>query len=318
MSAQIVVVGGGPAGLAAAAAAAGAGAEVLVLEERPEAGGQLCYRVQPVATPESIGERPGALAKRLIAEAVDVGVEIRRGAAVAGWFPENELLVVEADGATRLRAEVLIVATGSTDLPYPFPGATLPGVFSGRGVQMLLNRNRVLPGQCFAVIGGGDEAEELVGDIQLAGGEVVWAGVAPAPFLRAIGPEAVRGLVVGQDEYAVDVIGIAVGRQPDPALAMMAGATVALSPALGGFTPSVDERMQSTRPGLFVAGDAAGAGSVAAAIAEGRLAGLAAARSLGLIDADRVAASVAARGPELEWRAAVRATFQATFAQPFS
>ncbi|MFN8591479.1 MAG: FAD-dependent oxidoreductase [Thermomicrobiales bacterium] len=318
MKGQVIVVGGGPAGLSAATAAAAVGARVQLLEERPEVGGQLRYRVQPVHPAlDGSGERPRVLAHLLTAAALDAGVEIRTNAAVVGWFPGNELMVVGPDDGSRLRAETIVVATGSADLPYPFAGATFPGVFSARGLQMLLNQHRVLPGQRYAVIGGGDEAEELTVDIHLSGGEVVWAGVAPAPFLRARGATGVSGLQVGQDRYEVDVIAIALGRQPDAALAMMAGAAVGMSPVLGGFTPIVDEQMQSGRPGVLVAGDAAGAGSVAAAIGEGRIAGLAAANNLGLIDDAVVTEAVMTRGAEVEWRSAVRAELQPRFSQPF-
>lgn len=318
MIAQVLVIGGGPAGLSAATAAAAAGARVVLREERPEVGGQLRYRVQPV-TPGlgSSGERPRSLAHLLTAAALEAGVEICTNATVVGWFPDNEVMIVRPETGERLQAEVIIVATGSADLPYPFAGATLPGVFSARGLQMLLNQHRVLPGQRYAVIGGGDEADELTVDIQLAGGDVAWAGVAPAPFLRAVGMTAVEGLQVGQETYAVDVVAIALGRQPDAALATMAGAAVGMSPVLGGFTPIVDARMQSTLPGMLVAGDAAGVGSVAAAIGEGRIAGLTAAHRLGLIDATAVNEAVMTRGVEIAWRADVRAEIQPRFTQPF-
>jgi len=211
----------------------------------------------------------------------------------------------------------MIVATGSTDLPYPFAGATLPGVFSGRGMQILLNTHRVRPGRRFAIIGGASDAEELAVDVMLAGGEVVWSGIAPAPFLRAEGADGVRRLAVGSDHYAVDVIAIAVGRQADPALATMAGTPLAFSPDLGGLVPQIDDSLQSPVRGLFVAGDAAGVGSVAAVIAEGRLAGITAAASLGLASNEDVAAVRAAGGPELTWRLGRRTTLEAVTVQPY-
>ena len=314
---RVVVVGAGPAGLAAAATAGQAGADVLVLEERSETGGQLRYRLLPVAPmPGVAAERPSVLAERLLVAAAGAGAEIRTDALVAGCFPDSVEMVVESRRARQMTADALIVATGSTDLPYPFAGATFPGVFSARGLQILLNVHRVRPGARFAVIGGGDEAEEVIGDIELAGGEVVWGGIAPAPFLRAVGADGMTGLVVGQDRYEVDAIAIAVGRQPDSALAAMAGVPIAFAGALGGPAPVVDDRLQSSVPRLFVAGDAAGVGSVAAAIEEGRLAGMAAAHALGLIRDDMLAAVTGTRGPEVVWRTGVRASLHPVFAQP--
>jgi thioredoxin reductase len=316
---RIVVAGGGPAGLAAAAAAGHAGASVLLLEERAEAGGQLRYRVGPagIVAGGAAVEHTLSAANRLQDVAIASGVTIWTRAVVAGWFPGNELLVVEDSRATRIAADALIVATGSTDLPYPFPGATYPGVFSATGLKILLNVHRVRPGRRFAVIGGGDEAEEIISDLVVAGGEVVWSGIAPASFLRVEGEEGVTALVVGQERYEVDVVAIAVGRQPDAALAAMAGVPLGFAAELGGYTPQVDDRMCGVDRGVFVAGDAAGTGSVSAAIEEGRLAGLAAAGSLGLVEEATVPAAIAARGPELRWRAAVRASLEPVFAQPY-
>ena len=121
------------------------------------------------------------------------------------------------------------MATGSTDLPYPFAGATYPGVFSARGLQILLNLHRVRPGRRFAIIGGAADAEELAVDVMLGGGGL--ERYRARAFLSADGVEGVRGLTVGQDHYAVDVIAIAVGRQADPALATMVGTPLAFSTA---------------------------------------------------------------------------------------
>jgi hypothetical protein len=183
-------------------------------------------------------------------------------------------------------------------------------------LQILLNLHRVRPGRRFAIIGSAADAEELAVDVMLAGGEVVWSGIAPAPFLSADGAAGVRGLTVGQDHYAVDVIAIAVGRQADPALATMVGTPIAFSTELGGLIPLIDDQLRSPIAGLFVAGDAAGVGSIAAAITEGRLAGIAAAASLGLASDEDVAAIRAAGGPELAWRLATRTALPAVSAQP--
>ena len=318
MTRLVVVVGAGPAGLSAATEAAIAGASVLVCDEWSEPGGHLRFRVQPVtAVAGATAVRPAELIKRLVDGALAAGVTFRTDATVAGCFVDNELLIVEDGTAARVKPDALIVATGATDLPYPFPGATLPGVFSGSGLQILLNQHRILPGHRFAIIGGGADAEELAVDIMLADGEVVWSGIAPAPFLRAEGAHGVERLAVGHDEHAVDVIAIAVGRQSDVALATMAGTPLAFSPELGGLIAQVDDRLRSPVPGLFVAGDAAGVGSVAAAVAEGRLAGLTAAASLGLASGEDIAAVRTAGGSELAWRIAKRASLSTVSVQPY-
>ena len=161
---------------------------MIVLDEQAEPGGQLRYRVQPVTVATGApAERPDRLAERLVDAALAAGVRFRTNATSPAASRGLELLVVEKGATSRDVPDAVIVATGSTDLPYPFPGATFPGVFSARGLQILLNLHRVRPGRRFAIIGGAADAEELAVDIMLAGGEVVWSGIAPAPFLRADG-----------------------------------------------------------------------------------------------------------------------------------
>lgn len=314
---EVLVVGGGPAGLAAAAAASRAGAGVLLVDENREMGGNLRYRVQPVAAAE--GEppvRPAELRAALVSAASDAGAELRSGIIVAGWYSGGKALLVEGDAARVVMPQVLVVTSGSTDLPFPFAGATLPGVFSARAMQILLNQWRVLPGQRFAVIGPPSEAQEVAVDIVLAGGEVVVQGVVPAHLLRATGANGVQEFRVGDDRYDVDCVVVAMGRQPDAALATMAGAELGFDPQLGGLVPLLSERLEATAR-VFVAGDAAGIGSVAAALVEGRLAGLAAAATLGKVDATSIVAARSAGSDELRWREAQRRALRPVHVQPY-
>ncbi len=319
MTPSVVVVGAGPAGLMAAIETARAGAETVLLEVRAAPGGRLLYQVQPIAIGAGDdAERPDWVCQRLVDDAVAAGVDLRTGALAAGSFADTTLLIMSDGLASGMAPDALIVTTGATDLPYPFMGATLPGVISGSGLRIVMNQYRVLPGKRFAIIGGGDDAEELASDVMLAGGEVVWSGIAPAAFLRAEGVRGVHVLMVGQERYAVDVIGIAAGRQADPALATMAGAALGFSVELGGIVPLLDDRMQSSPPGIYVAGDAAGSGSVADVLAEGRLAGIAAANALGLAGDDEVLAARASGGVQLARRIATRGSLQPLAVQPYA
>jgi len=315
----ILIVGGGPAGLSAAAAAAEVGASVMLCEEQPTPGGQLIYRAQPVDTGSGGGaERPEILAKRLVEAALSAGAVLKPGMLVAGRYGGGEILLVGPGRTWTVTPDALILATGSTDLPFPFPGATSPGVFSCRAVKILLNQWRVLPGRRFAIVGAGADAEELAVDILLAGGEVVWSGIAPPPLFQTRGRDGVETLSIGPSHFEVDVIAIAVGRQADFALAAMSGAKLGFAPELGGWFPVADDRMQCPEQAIFVAGDAAGIGSVAVAMAEGRLAGLAAAASLGLTGAHVLDEAREAGGVELAWRGDVRRGLEPSHVQPFT
>jgi sarcosine oxidase subunit alpha len=310
---EVLVVGGGPAGLAAAEAASSAGAAVMLVDENRELG----YRVQPMVAVEGESPvRPAELRAALISAASRAGAELQAGVIAAGSYAGGKVLLVEGDTARVVTPRVVVVATGSTDLPFPFPGATLPGVFSARAMQILLNQWRVLPGQRFAVIGPESEAGEVIVDIALAGGEVVSQGVAPAHLLSATGTEGVQEFTLGEERYDVDCVVIAMGRQPDAALATMAGAELGFSSQLGGLVPLLSENLQAGQ-NVFVAGEAAGVGSVGAAIAEGHLAGLAAAVTLGKADGAALRDVQSRRGEELRWREEQRRALRPVHAQPY-
>jgi sarcosine oxidase subunit alpha len=299
---QVAVVGGGPAGLSAAVTTARSGARTVLLEEQAELGGQLRYRTaaSPLGIgPRRVGVRPWAMRADLINQARQAGVDLRPGALAWGVFEDNVLTVVEpATGESyQLRAERVILATGSTDLPFPFLGGSLPGVFSARAVQLLLHVHRVLPGRRFVVLGDGPEAAEVANDVRQAGGEVVLHVNPTDPAaIAAEGAAGVEAFVLRGQRLAADVVVVAVGRQPDPQLALMAECAAGYSALLGGFVPVRDDRLVTTQPGILVAGDAAGLCDVPAALAEGTLAGVSAAAGLGLIKD----AAVAAAGRELE------------------
>jgi thioredoxin reductase len=282
---QLSVVGGGPAGLSAAVAAARAGARVVLLDENRSLGGQLRYRIADLADLEPPRKFPPRLAESLIDDARDAGVDLRSGATAWGLFAGPALAVSDASGSYQLEPEQIVLATGSTDLPFPFPGGSLPGVLTARAVQILLHIHRVLPSRRFAVIGTGAEAVEVCGDIATAGGEIV-VRIDPDPHdlnLLAEGSDGVRAVSVAGVRHEVDMIVVAIGCQPDTELALMAECDCGYAPALGGLVPIRDASLRTSVTGILAAGDAAGICDVATALAEGRFAGLSAAAVLGLI-----------------------------------
>jgi sarcosine oxidase subunit alpha len=296
---QLAVVGGGPAGLSAAIAAARAGARVVLFDENPSLGGQLRYRIAELPNIEPPLNFPPRLTEALVGEARDAGVDLRAAATAWGLFAGPVLAVADESGSSQMEPAAIVLATGSTDLPFSFPGGSLPGVLTGRAIQILLHVHRILPGRRFAVVGAGTEADEVCRDVATAGGEVVLR-IDPARHssdLAAEGDQGIHTITVAGKRHDVETIVVAVGRRPDAELALMIECAAGYSPALGGLVPLRDGDLRTSVPGIFVAGDAAGTCDVATALAEGNFAGLSAAAALGLVsgatlDEARTAASL--------------------------
>ena len=174
----LVVVGGGPAGIAAATEAARAGLRCLLIDEVPSLGGQI-YRQLPEGfrahDPDALGrdhgrgERLRARLRRYTGQ-----VEVRCETAVVDITSDRSLVCTSPDGAlTALSAERLVLATGAYDRPVPFPGWTLPGVLTAGGAQVLLKTMRVRPGERALVSGTGPLLPVVAGQLHRAGVRVV-------------------------------------------------------------------------------------------------------------------------------------------------
>ncbi|HEU0116561.1 MAG TPA: FAD-dependent oxidoreductase [Thermomicrobiales bacterium] len=314
---RIAVVGGGPAGLAAAIAAAEAGARVAVFDEWSEPGGELRYRVARRHLPGfASAMRPAAVRADLLTRLAATNATIATGAIVWGIFDDGALTISRDGASEEVRPDAVVLATGSTDAALPFPGATLPGVFTSRAVQLLLNRWRVLPGRRFAIVGGGAEGAEVAADIRLVGADVAVVADGRAA-VAATGQDGVETVVVNGRSHPVDVIVVAAGRHPDIALAQMAGCPIGVDAALGGWMPRIDDRLQVPDRPLFVAGNAAGICDLATALAEGRLAGLAAALRLGLLSETGFASATERERSALVGRFEARRRLEPTFVQTY-
>ncbi|MEU9510222.1 FAD/NAD(P)-binding oxidoreductase [Micromonospora sp. NPDC048170] len=188
---DVVVVGAGPAGLAAAAAAARAGCRVAVLDAGPRPGGQF-WRHRPDA--DGRGHHGWSTFARL-REQLDT-VDHRADAAV--WFVEAGRTVAGPAGAefavhTRsevLRGRRLVIATGAHDRVVPFPGWDLPGVVTAGGAQALLKGQGLTFARRIAVAGTGPFLLPVATGLAEAGGTVVGVYEAndPLGYARRLRP----------------------------------------------------------------------------------------------------------------------------------
>lgn len=185
-SVDVLVVGAGPAGLAAAIAAAKRDLDVLVIDERAQAGGQ--YFKQP-ATDFGIDEdrlddqfREGA---DLIRSAQAAGVRFIAGAKAWGAFDEAKLAITVGRETLLVAARRFLLASGAYERPLAVPGWTLPGVMTTGAVQTLLRAYRTVPGERILIAGNGPLNFQVARELALAGADVCAIAEAAASPIRS-------------------------------------------------------------------------------------------------------------------------------------
>ncbi len=267
-----LVVGAGPAGLAAAEALAEAGRRVLLADEEPAVGGRLRARLLPPGPPDL------PWAGRVLASIAASGGELAFGAAVAGLWNDGGAPVALLDGGPfdagprLVRAERIVLCPGGHPQPPVIPGGDRPGVLAGRGAAVALAEHGVVPGERIAVAGEGEEAEALAEALDVAGVSV--EQVADLSAAHVAGRARVRALVLPGWRIRCDAVLLAHPPAPSTDLARALGAAIAAGG--GGFAVGAAPDGRTGVPGLFAAGEATGAMDAARAAEMGRRAGEAA------------------------------------------
>jgi NADPH-dependent 2,4-dienoyl-CoA reductase/sulfur reductase-like enzyme len=298
-----LVIGGGPAGLAAAVSATQAGARVAIVDDNPGPGGQI-WRGEHRQTnnPEAAEWLNNAHIKQ---------VEFIGGARVYDQ-PEKGLLLAETfDGALELSYRKLILATGARELFLPFPGWTLPGVTGAGGLQALVKSGLPIEGKTVVVAGAGPLLLAVAAYLRKRGADVAliaeqaplksllsfgfglwrWPGkiiqainlkreLAGVPHIAGCWPVAANGegrlqsveLRRGRKTWDVicDYLACGFHLAPNVELAVFFGCEAPDGVVL------VDEFQQTTIPDVYCAGEATGIGGLELSLVEGRIAGLAA------------------------------------------
>ena len=343
-SKPLVIIGGGPAGMAAAIEAARAGLPCTLIDEAPQLGGQIYRKPSPAFKVNDAGAlgKDFARGECVRAEFAEVAgrVEVLSGTSALGVWDGREVLWASDGASGVLRAERLILAAGAYDRPVPFPGWTLPGVMTAGGVNVLIKTMQIRPGRRALVAGTSPLLVGVANRLREAGVEVVcileagnpwWSGPFPEgwgewefmkdalehrqalqgagiPVLAnhtifeaqgqcqvekasygPVDPEDWRPLKGKAQTVEVDLVVVGFGFVPNTELTDLAGCRHQYVAQAGGWVPVRDALMQTSVPGVFAAGDGAGIGGAAAALEEGRIAGITAAEQAGFIPASEAA-----------------------------
>jgi NADPH-dependent 2,4-dienoyl-CoA reductase/sulfur reductase-like enzyme len=300
---DVLVVGGGPAGLAAAASAADCGVRVAIIDDNPALGGQIWRGQSGHETTEA-----RMWSERLYRS----GAKVICGARIFHQ-PEPGILHAErADDLFELRYRHLVLATGARERFLPFPGWTLPNVMGAGGLQALVKCGLPISDKRVVVAGSGplllavaayliERGAKVLAVCEQASRRALFSfGLAllrypdklkhglrlrkqlrGVPFLANSWPMAARGKQF-LEEVVISTNGI---RQAIPCDYLACGfhlvPNLELAALLGcqmqgGFV-KVDELQRTSVPKVFCAGETTGIGGLELSQLEGEIAGLAAA-----------------------------------------
>ncbi|MGI4758452.1 MAG: FAD-dependent oxidoreductase [Janthinobacterium lividum] len=314
---DVLVIGAGPAGIAAGTAAAQHGRKVVVLDDNASAGGQI-WRAGTLASGEPTSGG-GTVRRRALERLASSGAVVLGHRRIFAAGREGSVQVLHEQGGAGKVEEFgynrLILATGARERFLPFPGWTLPGVYGAGGLQALVKSGLAVEGQRVVVAGTGplllavaahllkDGAHvPLIAEQAPRGRLAVFATTLwqqPTKLLQGAGYRArlwrsryrlgcwVTEALADSDGQALRAVRLTDGRRTweEPCDLLACGyhlvPNTEIAALLGcefdGLQVRVDREQQTSLPGVFCVGEPTGIAGLEAALVQGRIAGLAAA-----------------------------------------
>ena len=317
---DLVIIGGGPAGLSAAKIANEAGMKVALFERSFLLGGQLIKQTHKFFGSESqyAKVRGIEIAKILISDLEKTDVEIFLNATVVGLYKDNIITVYQNSKYFKVEAKAIVIATGASEKFLAFENNDLPGIYGAGAVQTLMNIHGVLPGKEVVMVGSGNiglivsyqliQAGVKVKALIEAAGKIggYWVH---ASKLKRLGVDIITNTTVkraegtgklekittvkldekweeikgSEQEISCDALCISVGLSPMHQLLSMAEANMLYVNELGGMVPLKSCDYETSLPHVYAAGDVTGIEEASSAMVEGKIAGLMAAKHAGFI-----------------------------------
>jgi sarcosine oxidase, subunit alpha len=280
---DVLVVGGGPAGVAAALAAGRTGARVILADEQRELGGSLLTE------------------NRLLdwlAEAVDEldalpETRVLTGTTAFGYYDQNFVALAEKHRLWHVRAKRVVLATGAHERPLVFVDNDLPGIMLSSAVRQYVNRYAALPGENIVVATTNDAAYGTAFDLATRVSTIVDSRPEPPPELvrrarelgidvlagahvqQALGTRRIGGVRVRDRTIACDLLAVSGGWNPAVHLFSQSQGRTRYDERVAAFVPDTSVQAQ------HIVGAANAVYDLAGCLKEGFDAGLDAARLTG-------------------------------------
>lgn len=301
--ADCLIIGGGPAGIAAARRLLAAGRTLIWVDNQAQPGGQI-WRGGPSSQPSTLAQRWG---KDLQALLLHPRLKLLPQHAVVAAEDAHTLLLENQRDASpcRVRAQQLLLATGARERFLPLPGWTLPGVTGAGGLQALVKAGWPIAGQRVVLAGSGPLLLASADTLRRAGAKVLaiaeqapWSALGrfalglsgirltqaialrwrlrETRYLsawwvqRALGETQLQAVELSNGRQRLqlecDALGLGFGLIPNTELAELLGCRIEAGAV------AVDGRQCSSIPGVYAAGECCGIGGVDKALLEGELA----------------------------------------------
>lgn len=306
---DVLIVGAGPAGIAAACAASESGARVGIVDDNPAAGGQIWRGSVDHSTAD---HSPSTQASEWHVRLARANVSFIYGAKVVARESADVLVAETWKRTLDLKFAKLVIATGARERFLPFPGWTLPGVMGAGGLQALVKSGLSVASKRVVIAGSGPLLLAVAEYLRRAGAEIILIaeqspagrvrGFAarlffhPTKLLQAIrlrrvlggipyhfgmwpvaagGAEKLEWVELVHDRtksrVACDYLACGFHLVPNLELAELFGCEIG-----NGFV-RVNEMQETSAAGIYCAGEPVGIGGVEAALIEGQIAGFSAA-----------------------------------------
>ena len=156
---EVLIAGGGPAGLSAAIVAGELGAKVLLVDDNPVLGGQLIKQTHRFfgSSARDAGIRGFTIADKLQEDMAKLkNVTVMKETAVVGLYGDSKAGILSLERYEAVDFERVVICTGATENSLNFDNNDLPGIYGAGAVQTLMNVHGIKPGKKILMVGSGN------------------------------------------------------------------------------------------------------------------------------------------------------------------